>query len=207
MENSVLKQLRGLRKSPAQLKGVKEFPYQEWDKEGRETYSETTLGTWSRRKFDDKGNQTYYEDFTGYYHIATFDKNGNMTSFEDATGTYTDDTRKTLLHIKHPLKQRYEALIKEYIYAIEDKHPLEFVEWFNPDIMPDFAIFKHKHIFSITKELNAFYIHVDALRLDIDDDVPQGTLLDFCKYDDDHSDWGGDYFDYLQMKKKEGEIW
>jgi hypothetical protein len=49
----------------AQQLGITEFPYQEFDSNGKEIYYENSDGFWIKREYDSNHNRIYYEDSYG----------------------------------------------------------------------------------------------------------------------------------------------
>ena len=70
----------------AQRAGVTEFPYYEYDSNGKETYVEDSDGYWSKYEYDSNGKRTYYENINGSWLKSEYDANGNKTYEEDNHG-------------------------------------------------------------------------------------------------------------------------
>jgi len=45
----------------AQQLGITEFPYQEFDSNGKLTYHEDSTGSWHKFEYDSNGNESYWE--------------------------------------------------------------------------------------------------------------------------------------------------
>lgn len=77
-------------KTIAQQLGIKEFPFEIFDKKGNIIYDEDSDGYWGKRKYDSQGNQIYYEDSEGYWAKREFDSQGNGIYYEDSDGEVID---------------------------------------------------------------------------------------------------------------------
>ena len=70
----------------AQILGITDFPYYEYDNKGNVTYYEMGDGYWEKSEYDDKGNETHNEWDGGYWHKRKYDDNRNLTYFGTSTG-------------------------------------------------------------------------------------------------------------------------
>jgi len=70
----------------ARTMGITEFPYWEYDSNGRLTYYESVDGQFDSYEFDSNGCMTYYENSDGRWFRAEFDSNGECTYCEDSDG-------------------------------------------------------------------------------------------------------------------------
>lgn len=64
----------------AQQLGIKDFPYEEKDEVGRETYWENDFGYWYKAEYDSNGNRYYWENSNGRGYVKTFDENNKLIS-------------------------------------------------------------------------------------------------------------------------------
>jgi len=71
----------------ARTMGITEFPYWEYDSNGRLTYYESVDGQFDSYEFDSKGNETYYENSNGYWFRQEFDSKDRRTYYEDSSGS------------------------------------------------------------------------------------------------------------------------
>jgi len=81
----------------AQQLGIRdtEFPYREYDSNGKQTYYENSDGSWLRCEYDSNGKITYQEDSDDYWFIREFDSDGNTTYYEDSLGKIIGTKRDT----------------------------------------------------------------------------------------------------------------
>jgi len=70
----------------AKTLAITEFPYWEYDSNGRLTYYESVDGQFDSYEFDSNGCMTYYENSDGRWFRAEFDSNGECTYCEDSDG-------------------------------------------------------------------------------------------------------------------------
>tara|TARA_R110002020_G_scaffold173181_1_gene363930 strand:- start:1795 stop:2037 length:243 start_codon:yes stop_codon:yes gene_type:complete len=70
-------------KTKGQKLGITDFPYREFDNNGKETYFETSYGSWFKYGYDEHGNRTYFE-YNGNWWKSKYDKYGNETYWEDS---------------------------------------------------------------------------------------------------------------------------
>ena len=123
----------------AQFLGIKTFPFEikndqgktiyfensngywrkrEYDANGNCIYSETSDGGWTKREYNANGNQTRFEMSTGYWETIEYDANGNQIYSKDSYGYIVDNRPKqvelTLAEIAEKLNIPIELLrIKE----------------------------------------------------------------------------------------------
>jgi YD repeat-containing protein len=69
-------------KTIAQELGIKEFPYEIKDKQGRVIYYEEADGFWSKKAYDSRGNLIYLFDSDGSWMRQIYDDDGNLAYFE-----------------------------------------------------------------------------------------------------------------------------
>ena len=73
-------------KTIAQQLNITEFPFIINDKNGNETYYETSSGFWIKREYDVNGNEIYYEASRGYWCKTKYNEKGNEIYYETSTG-------------------------------------------------------------------------------------------------------------------------
>ena len=73
-------------KTIAQQLGIKDFPFQIKDKNGKQIYYETSIGYWSKSEYDSSGNQIYFENSEGYWVKYEYDSNGNQIYGKNSKG-------------------------------------------------------------------------------------------------------------------------
>ena len=73
-------------KTIAQQLGIKDFPFEILDKNGKQIYFENSDGYWEKREYDSNGNVIYYETSNGYWVKQEYDSNGNKIYFENSRG-------------------------------------------------------------------------------------------------------------------------
>tara|TARA_R110002012_G_scaffold68563_1_gene178170 strand:- start:10 stop:255 length:246 start_codon:yes stop_codon:yes gene_type:complete len=76
-------------KTKAQELGITNFPYEEFDENGNETYTERSDGNWWKRKYDNKGYLTYYENCLGTWKNRKYNNKGYLTYVEWSDGHKT----------------------------------------------------------------------------------------------------------------------
>ena len=73
-------------KTKAQELGITNFPYEEFDENGNETYTEFSSGNWFKYKYDENNNLSYFEQSNGYWYKRKCSKNGNLNYKEHRKG-------------------------------------------------------------------------------------------------------------------------
>jgi len=73
-------------KTIAQQLGIKDFPFEIKDKNGKLIYSETSKGYWSKSEYDSNGNKIYFETSKGYWVKYEYDSNGKEIYAETSNG-------------------------------------------------------------------------------------------------------------------------
>tara|TARA_R110002012_G_scaffold264361_1_gene447700 strand:- start:483 stop:728 length:246 start_codon:yes stop_codon:yes gene_type:complete len=73
-------------KTKAQILGITDFPYEEHDKDGNETYCEYSDGEWCKTEFNDKGRITYRGWDDGDWYGSKFNNDNNRIYFEHSDG-------------------------------------------------------------------------------------------------------------------------
>lgn len=76
----------------AQQLGIKDFPFEIKDSQGRQIYWEDFDRDWAKRVYDANGKQIRYENSTGFWAKWEYDTQGNEIYYEDSNG-YIDDNR------------------------------------------------------------------------------------------------------------------
>ena len=66
--------------------GKVSYPFEIYDANGNETYTEDSNGYWWKYEYDADGNETYFEASRGYWQKREYDSNGNETYYEDSNG-------------------------------------------------------------------------------------------------------------------------
>jgi len=74
-------------KTIAQFLGIKDFPYEIKDNNGKTIYFEESKGNWWKYEYDLNNNIIYYEESTGYWSKQEYDSFGNQIYFEDSRGS------------------------------------------------------------------------------------------------------------------------
>ena len=73
----------------AQELGITEFPYVEFDDNGKLVYFEDSNGYWEKREYDQNDIQIYYEDSSGYWVKYEYDHSGNTIYSESSDGDWS----------------------------------------------------------------------------------------------------------------------
>jgi len=81
-------------KTIAQQLGIKDFPFQIKDKNGKQIYYETSIGYWSKSEYDSNGKEIYFENSEGYWVRREWDSNGKEIYFENSNGVVVDNRPK-----------------------------------------------------------------------------------------------------------------
>jgi hypothetical protein len=117
----------------AQQLGIRdtEFPYREYDSNGKQTYYENSDGSWLRCEYDSNGKITYQEDSDDYWFIREFDSDGNTTYYyensddswfrceydSDGNTTYYEDSLGKIIGTKRDTKDK---IINDQFNQIEE---------------------------------------------------------------------------------------
>lgn len=67
----------------AQELGITEFPYEEFDEQGKRIYYEDSTGYWCMWEYDEQGVLTYQEDSDGDCQRWEYDEQGNLILYPD----------------------------------------------------------------------------------------------------------------------------
>ena len=101
----------------AQQLGITEFPYREYDSNGKLTYYEGSDGYWVKQEYDSNDNRNYYEDSDGYWFRREFDSNGKTTYYEDSLGKIIGTKSDSKDRIINDQFNNIEQLTERYIEA------------------------------------------------------------------------------------------
>ena len=104
-------------KTIAQFLGIKDFPYEiknnngktiyyeysdgDWykyryDSNNKLIYLETSNGNWEKQEYDSPGNEIYYENSNGFWTKQEYDSNGNEIYHEESNGYIRDNRPKVI---------------------------------------------------------------------------------------------------------------
>lgn len=73
-------------KTIAQQLGIKDFPFEIMDKNGKQIYWEDSNGFWVKYEYDSNGKLIYSETSKGYWVKWEYDSNGNEIYWENSRG-------------------------------------------------------------------------------------------------------------------------
>ena len=73
-------------KTIAQQLGIKEFPFEIMDKNGKLIYYEDSDGDWVKIEYDSNGNKIYYENSNGFWTKREYDSNVNEIYYKTSLG-------------------------------------------------------------------------------------------------------------------------
>ena len=80
----------------AQFLGIKTFPFEIKNDQGKIIYNEYSNGNWWKAEYNTNGNETRFDDSKGYWSKREYDANGNQTRFEDSYGHIIDKRPKQI---------------------------------------------------------------------------------------------------------------
>jgi hypothetical protein len=83
-------------KTIAQQLSITDFPFVINDKNGNETYSETSYGDWWKTERDANGRVIRFENSNGYWYTKEYDDSGKEVYIEDTWGVKYDNRPKTV---------------------------------------------------------------------------------------------------------------
>ena len=140
----------------AQQLGITQFPYEEYNSNGKIIYSEDSTGFWFKQEFDSNGNEIYAENSNKFWYKKKYDSNGNLSYYEDSDGywikriydsdnneIYYEDSdgciednrlnKSKLRIVRTSDKQIFE--VKKYIYAEGTEHHVWCDEWYGRHVI------------------------------------------------------------------------